>query len=340
MQQMRHTVESGMQAFMAMTKEKVQESSSKWGTPSHRDSSRRASSSCPVATTSTASPPFQVTVQTYSDSCGQTSNLNPEKPKALKKGQSFLPPGPTLPFTGWIHVSIPSPIQSLFVPTLQDIVKSYINVMNNVVEMIQLFHPIYLNLHPGTTITTTNLQLPTSRSIMTTPPILIKVPEKRGSPGSLGKTSPSLNITRIPPDGSTTQSPTTNISLMKNRRPSILQSPWRHTHWNNTPTTRAIIPIALVTLILELPLFHLAILPSTFKKVPKRNGLVRSNMLSPILIGWERQMNLMQRSSHNHPRALSKSILMKRWTSWPKWIREFPTTLAERPYTYCRVQAS
>ena len=117
------------------------------------------------------------------------------------------------------------PIQSLFVPTLQDIVKSYINVMNNVVEMISIIHPIYLNLHPGTTITTTNLQLPTSRSIMTTPPILIKVPEKRGSPGSLGKTSPSLNITRIPPDGSTTQSPTTNISLMKNRRPSILQSP-------------------------------------------------------------------------------------------------------------------
>ena len=79
---------------------KVQESSSKWGTPSHRDSSRRASSSCPVATTSTASPPFQVTVQTYSDSCGQTSNLIPEKPKALQTGQSFPPPWPTLPFTG------------------------------------------------------------------------------------------------------------------------------------------------------------------------------------------------------------------------------------------------
>ena len=70
------------------------------------------------------------------------------------------------------------PIQSLFVPTLQDIVKSYINVMNNVVVMITIFHPLHLNLHPGMTITTTNRQLPTSRSIMTTPPILIKAPEK------------------------------------------------------------------------------------------------------------------------------------------------------------------
>ena len=117
------------------------------------------------------------------------------------------------------------PIQSLFVPTLQDIVKSYINVMNNVVVMITIFHPLHLNLHPGMTITTTNRQLPTSRSIMTTPPILIKAPEKSGSPGSLGKTSPSLSITRIPPDGSTTQSHTTSISLMMKRRPSILQSP-------------------------------------------------------------------------------------------------------------------
>ena len=48
---------------------------------------------------------------------------------------------------------------------------------------------------------------------------------KNGSPGSLGKTSPSLSITRIPPDGSTTQSHTTSISLMMKRRPSILQSP-------------------------------------------------------------------------------------------------------------------
>jgi len=47
----------------------------------------------------------------------------------------------------------------------------------------------------------------------------------------------------------------------------------------------ASIPIALVLLSPELPLFHLVIFPSTFKKVPKRNGLVKSNMLSPIQIG-------------------------------------------------------
>jgi len=51
------------------------------------------------------------------------------------------------------------------------------------------------------------------------------------------------------------------------------------------PTARAIIPIALAQLNPELPLFHLVIWPSTFKKVPERNGLAKSNMLSPIQVG-------------------------------------------------------
>jgi len=42
----------------------------------------------------------------------------------------------------------------------------------------------------------------------------------------------------------------------------------------------AIIPIALVPLSPELPPFHLVILPSTFKKVPKKNGPVKLLMLS------------------------------------------------------------
>ena len=83
---------------------------------------------------------------------------------------------------------------------------------------------IHINLNLGMTITTNNLQFPTSRTTMTTPPTLSTAPQKSGSPGSLGKTSPSLNITRIPPDGSTIQSRTTNINLMMNRLPSILQS--------------------------------------------------------------------------------------------------------------------
>ena len=152
--------------------------------------------------------------------------------------------------------------------------------------------------------------------------------------------SKSQYHTHIPPDGSTIQSRTTNINLMMNRLPDIPQNLWRHSRWNSTHTTMAIIPIALVLLSPELPLFHLVILPSTFKKVPKRNGLVKSNMLSPIPIGWERQMNLMPRSFHNHPRVLSKSTSRKRWKNWIKWILESQQTLAGRPYIYCRVLAS
>ena len=105
------------------------------------------------------------------------------------------------------HVMTPClhavPSQSLFVPTPRVIVKTYINVMNIVVVMIILIHPLHSNLHLGMTIPTNNLQLPTSRTTMTTPPTLTTAPPKSGSLGSLGKTSPSLNITRIPPDGST-----------------------------------------------------------------------------------------------------------------------------------------
>ena len=242
------------------------------------------------------------------------------------------------------HVMTPClqavPSQSLFDPTPHVIVKYHISEMNIVDVMIILIHPLPINLNLGTTITTNNLQSPTSRTTMTTPPTMTTAPPKSGSPGSLGKTSPSLNITHIPPDGSTIQSRITNINLMMNRLPDIPQNLWRHSRWTSTHTTMAIIPIALVLLSPELPLFHLVILPSTFKKVPKRNGLVKSNMLSPIPIGWERQMNLMPRSFHNHPRVLSKSTSRKRWKNWIKWILESQQTLAGRPYIYCRVLAS
>ena len=113
------------------------------------------------------------------------------------------------------------PSQSLFNPTPHVIVKYHISEMNIVDVMIILIHPLPIYLNLGTTITTNNLQSPTSRTTMTTPPTMTTAPPKSGSPGSLGKTSPSLNITHIPPDGSTIQSRITNINLMMNRLPQI-----------------------------------------------------------------------------------------------------------------------
>ena len=116
------------------------------------------------------------------------------------------------------------PSQSLFVPTLHVTGKTYINVRNFDAVMSILIHPLHNNLHLGMTITTNNLQFPTSRTTKTIPHTLTTAPPKSGSLGSLGRTSPSLNITRIPLDGSITQSHTTNINLMMNSLPSILQS--------------------------------------------------------------------------------------------------------------------
>ena len=116
------------------------------------------------------------------------------------------------------------PSQSLFVPTLHVTGKTYINVRNFDAVMSILIHPLHSNLHLGMTITTNNLQFPTSRTTKTIPPTLTTAPPKSGNLGSLGKTSPSLNITLIPLDGSLTQSHTTNINLMMNSLPSILQS--------------------------------------------------------------------------------------------------------------------
>ena len=116
------------------------------------------------------------------------------------------------------------PGQSLFVPTLHVTGKTYINVRNFDAVMSILIHPLHNNLHLGVTITTNNLQFPTSRTTKTILHTLTTAPPKSGSLGSLGRTSPSLNITPIPPDGLITQSHTTNINLMMNSLPSILQS--------------------------------------------------------------------------------------------------------------------
>ena len=86
--------------------------------------------------------------------------------------------------------------------------------MNFDVVMSILIHPLHSNLHLGMTITTNNLQFPTSRTTMTTPPTLTTAPPKSGSLGSLGKTSPSLNITRIPPDGSIILKATLQTSIL------------------------------------------------------------------------------------------------------------------------------
>ena len=126
------------------------------------------------------------------------------------------------------HVMTPDfqavPIQSPFDPTLLVIVKYHISEMKFVNVMIILLHlpPIYLNL--GTPSTTINLQTPTRRTTRTNPPTMTTAPPKSGSLGSLVKISPSLNITRILPDGLIIQGRTTNINLMMNLLPNILQN--------------------------------------------------------------------------------------------------------------------
>ena len=113
--------------------------------------------------------------------------------------------------------------QSPFDQTPHVIVKYHISEMNFVnVMMIILIHPPPIKLNLGTITTTNTLQSSTSRTTKTTPPTMITAPPKSGSPGSLGKISPSLNITRILPAGLITQSRTTNINLMMYRLLNIL----------------------------------------------------------------------------------------------------------------------
>ena len=102
----------------------------------------------------------------------------------------------------------------------------------------------------------------------------------------------------------------------------------------------AITPIAPVLLIHGLPLSLQVILPSTYRKDPKKNGLVKSNMLLNIQTGCERPMNLTPRSFHNHPRPSYMINMTKLWKNFTKLIQEFHLTLRGRPYYYSLVQVS
>ena len=117
------------------------------------------------------------------------------------------------------------PGQSLFDPTLHVAGKTYINVRNFDVVMSMLLHPLHNNLHLGMTLTTNHLQFQNIQTTKTTHHTLTTAPPTSGSLGSLGKISPSLNITPILPDGLITPSHITNINLMMNNLPSIPRSP-------------------------------------------------------------------------------------------------------------------
>ena len=157
-------------------------------------------------------------------SIGQTSNFDSEEVQDVTDGIAVPANIVDVPAHGMTPCLQAVPSQSLFVPTLHVTGKTYINVRNFDAVMSILIHPLHSNLHLGMTITTNNLHFSTSRTTKTIPPTLTTAPPKSGSLGSLGRTSPSLNITRIPLDGSIAQSHTTNINLMMNSLPSILQS--------------------------------------------------------------------------------------------------------------------
>jgi hypothetical protein len=116
-------------------------------------------------------------------------------------------------------------LQSLFDLLLHGGVKYRMNEMDNVNVMIIPIHLRHINLHLGTTNTTTNLQLPTPLTTTTIPLTTITVPQKSGDLGSIGRIIQNPNITLILPDGSTFQSGHTSINHMMNLLPNIHPNP-------------------------------------------------------------------------------------------------------------------
>lgn len=228
-------------------------------------------------------------------------------------------------------------LQSLFVQLLHVVVKYYLVVMMNLNVMIILIHLPHLNLHLGTTNTTNHLPLWTTTATTLIP---ITVPQRSGSPGINGRIIPNPNTTPIPLDGLTIQSTHTNNNRMTNfllnTHPNLL----RHTHWNTSHMATDITLIALALLTHGLPLSLQDILPSTSRKDPEKNGLVKS--VTPLSIQTEcvRPMNLTPTSCHDHPLPLSKINMMKLWKNFKKLIQESHQTLRERLYCCSLVQAS
>ena len=222
--------------------------------------------------------------------------------------------------------------QSPFDPTPHVIVKYHISEMNFVnVMIIILIHPPPINLNLGTIITTNNLQSPTSRTTMTTPPTMITAPPKSGSPGSLGKISPSLNITRILPDGSTTPKPYhkhQSYDVPPSKYPSKPLTAFsleQHSHHHGKHPNRSGSAQSRAS---TLPPGHI---PINLQEGSKEEWVrqVKYALTHPDRMRAGKS-NLMPRSFHNHPRVLSKSTSRKRWKNLAKVDSRIPTDIGRK----------
>ena len=205
-QQMRDTVESGMQAFMEKTKERSKSPLPSVTQPPPSTPVAEPPPAVPITTTSTASTPFQVTVKTFFQLMWTNVQCRSQEARDATDVTVVLVIVDDIPAHGMNPCLQAVLSQSLFARTPHASVKYHINAMNIVNVMITSLHLPPINRNLGTINITTNLRPSTRGTTMINPPTTITVPPTSGSPGSLGRTTPRPNIMCILPDGSTIQS--------------------------------------------------------------------------------------------------------------------------------------
>ena len=215
-------------------------------------------------------------------------------------------------------------LQSLCAQPPHNVVKHYMIEMMITLVMFHTTSQLLSNLPFGNNHITIKLRCSTRRTTSPTTNHMTNLQSPSGNHGVNGKTIPRPPTTHTRQAGSTTPRPFPNIHSTPILHPNLHPNPSLHFLLNTPPTVVAIIHVgqAQSNPVAPPPLFLQDMFPSTFKTARKMNGLVMSVMLCTTQTECVQQMNLVPTSVHSHPCPSNRHITMQPWNSSIRWTRE------------------